>query len=210
MKITVFGASGRTGTQVVRQACEEGHEVTAVVRDPARLAFADPRLRVVRAELDDAGAIAAAVAGRDAAISALGPRGRGPTTVCSDGVAAIMTAMRAHGVRRLVVVSNSGMHVDGEDGAFTRHLVKPLLMRVLAHGYADMRRMEDLVMASELDWTVVRPPMLTNGPRTGAARMAFGRNLRGGRTVSRADLADRILYLLTDGYAMWAPVAVAA
>jgi putative NADH-flavin reductase len=89
----------------------------------------------------------------------------------------------------LIVVSNSGRITVG-DGLLTRLIVKPILRRLLQHTFADMRRMEDLVRASELDWTIVRPPMLTDGRRTGAYRTAINHNVRGGMRISRADLAD--------------------
>ena len=116
--------------------------------------------------------------------------------------------MRHHGPRRLIVVSNSGMHVDDEDGPMTRHLVKPILRRVLRHAFADMRRMEGRVRTSGLDWTIVRPPMLTNGLHTANYRTALDRNLRGGTTISRADLADQLLRCLTDDRTVHATVAV--
>ncbi|MDR7274315.1 NAD(P)-dependent oxidoreductase [Catenuloplanes atrovinosus] len=209
MKITVLGATGGTGTHVLRQARAAGHDVTAVVRDPARLPDL-PGLTVATATVTDPDAIGGAISGRDAVVSALGPRGlRAPTTICADGAAAAVAAMRRHGVRRLVVVSNSGMHVDDRDGPLTRYAVKPILKRVLAHAYADMRAMEDLVAATDLDWTIVRPPMLTDGPRTGRYRTELGRGVRGGNRISRADLADAVLRCLADPRTVRTTVAVA-
>src|SRR2546430_933815 len=153
MKITVFGATGQTGVEVVKQGLAAGHQVTAVVRDPARLdVAAHERLDVITADIFDPAAIEPAISGREAVISALGPRGRGPTTICRDGARSIMVAMVATGVRRLLVVSNSGMHTEG-DGFFTGKIFKPVLIRVLREGYKDMQAMEDLVAASDLDWT---------------------------------------------------------
>ncbi|MGV9294031.1 NAD(P)-dependent oxidoreductase [Amycolatopsis sp. NPDC003676] len=209
MKLVIFGATGGTGTRVVQQACAAGHDVTAVVRNPAALE-ARPNLTVLRADLMDAAAIGPAVAGRDAVISAVGSReGRTPTTVCADSASAIIAAMREHGTRRLVVVSNSGMHVDEADGPVTRLVVKPILGRMLRHSFADMRRMEDLVRDSGLDWTILRPPMLTDGPRTDRYRTATNRNVRGGNRVSRADLADLMLRCLADELAVRASIAIA-
>ncbi|MFF5079900.1 NAD(P)-dependent oxidoreductase [Actinoplanes sp. NPDC000266] len=209
MKIAVFGATGGTGSQLVRQAVDAGHDVTAVVRDPGRLAADLPPLRVVTAELTDAAAAGAAVAGQDVVVSAIGPRDRGPTTVCADSATTIVAAMEQHGVRRLLVISNSGMHVDDHDGLFTRGVVKPMLARMLAHGFADMRRMEEIVAAADLDWTVVRPPMLTDGRRTGRWRTAVGHNLPRATRISRADLAGALLRYAADEGTVRAAVAVA-
>lgn len=208
MKITVFGATGGTGRQVLRQAVAAGHEVTAVVRDRTRLDDASG-LTVVEADVTNPIEIGPAVAGRDAIVSALGPRdSRSPSTICADGVASIAEAMGVAGVRRLVAVSASGLATDEGDGPFTRRVVKPILGAVLRHPFADMRRMEDLVRATDLEWTIVRPPQLTDGPRTGKYRAEIGRNVRGGLRVSRADLADHILGCLADHGPLHATVAI--
>jgi putative NADH-flavin reductase len=198
VKITVLGATGGTGTCLVRQALDRGHDVTAVVRDPSRLA-ADlaGRLEVHVAGTLSAEAVAPAVAGSEAVLSALGGHGNGPTSVGRDGAAAAIEAMRDGGVSRLIVVSASGAYPGPGDDPFTRWVVKPILGRVLKHPFADMRRMEETVRASGLDWTIVRPPRLTNGRRTGRYRTRTGRNVLGGVILSRADLADCMLNLLT-------------
>src|SRR5262252_3334727 len=108
MKVTIFGATGGTGRHLVQQACEAGHEVTAVVRDPARIGYRSPQLTVVTADAMDPVAIGPAVAGRDVVVSAIGSRdGRAPTTVHTDSSTSIIEAMRGAGTRRLIVVSNS-------------------------------------------------------------------------------------------------------
>ncbi|NIH82972.1 NAD(P)-dependent oxidoreductase [Amycolatopsis viridis] len=198
MKLTVFGATGGTGAHVVRQALTAGHQVTAVVRDPARLDVpAQPRLEVVTADVLDPDALVPAISGREAVVSALGPRGRGPSVICRDGTSSIMAAMTTAGVRRLAVVSNSGMHREG-DGWFTRLLFKPVLIRILREGYADMGEMERRVTASGLDWTIVRPPKLSDGPHTGRIASETRGNVRGSFTISRADLADYVLRAVAD------------
>lgn len=187
MKLTVFGATGGTGTEVVRQGVAAGHRVTAVVRDPARLEVARHELLdVVTADVFDPAAITSAVAGRDAVISALGPRGRGPSVICRDGTRGIMAAMAAAGVRRLVVVSDSGMHTEG-DGFFTGRIFKPVLIRVLREGYADMRAMEELVRAADLD-SDDRAPAPTGRPFTGRVAGSVGANVRGGFLIGRVYL----------------------
>lgn len=196
MKLTVFGASGRTGTQVVRQALAAGHEVTAVVRDEARLGVPSaPRLRVVRADVMEPAAIAPALEGADAVVSALGPRRGGPPAVLTDGMRSILKAMGSTGARRLVVVSASGMFAEDGEPPLTRFVAKPLLQAILRDGTADGRRMEDLITASGTDWTIMRPARLTNAPR-GQYRIAFDRYVSG--RTRRADLADAILAALAD------------
>ncbi|WP_410668224.1 NAD(P)-dependent oxidoreductase [Amycolatopsis sp. cmx-4-68] len=200
MRITVLGATGGVGGEVVKQALARGWDVTAVVRDPARLTLP---AHVVVAGLHETGKLAAAIEGRDAVISAVGSRDRGPTTVCVDGARAAIEA----GAKRLLVVSASGMHTEG-DGFFTRTLVKPLLNTFLKHGWSDMLAMEDVVTASGVDWTVVRPPMLLNGPRTGKVASRLDGNVRT-FTIRRADVAAFLLDAVADPTLIRAKVSIA-
>lgn len=200
MKIIVFGASGGTGAHVVRQARDAGHHVTAVVRTANG--------EDVVADVLDPESIAPVIAGADAVVTAIGTRGTGPTTLQEDSTRSIVTAMKKTDVRRLVVVSNSGMTVDAQDTAVSRYVVKPILRRVLANPWADMAAMEEVVRASGLAWTITRPPKLTNGPRTGEFRTAVNQNLRGGNTISRADLAALIVTCLEDPSTVGQAIAI--
>jgi putative NADH-flavin reductase len=199
MRITVFGASGRTGTQVVRQALALGHEVVAVVRDPARLAVdRSERLTLLTAEVTDPAEITPAIEATDAVVSALGPRPGDRPGICATGTGSVLRAMAKVGVARLVVVSASGPFVDAGDGPVTRYLAKPLLRRLLRDGFADLRAMEVEVRGSGLDWTIMRPPQLTDRPGTGRYRTSVDVNVRGGIRVSRTDVATAALRALTD------------
>jgi putative NADH-flavin reductase len=207
MKLTVFGASGGTGSQVVSQGLDAGHEIVAVVRDPARLPVSHPNLTVVTADVLRPGDIADTVTGRDAVISALGhSRRRGERAInrthpllCADAARSIVTAMRDARSRRLVIVSASGPYADAGDGPVLRYVAKPLLGRtVFKTVWADHVAMEDTVRGSDLDWTVLRPPALTDKPLTGRYRTREGLNLRGGLTVCRADVAHLALAVAGD------------
>jgi putative NADH-flavin reductase len=163
---------------------------------PADLASADPA------------ALRAAVEGADAVLSGLGPRSKSEAGVATRGTQNIVSAMQAAGVRRLVVVSAAPIGTmsspgrpktsghDSGDGFFIRNLVYPILKTALRHHYADLVRMEDVLHGSGLDWTVVRPPQLTDKPLTSAYRTAYGRNLLHGRAISRADVAHCMLRVL--------------
>jgi putative NADH-flavin reductase len=207
MKITIFGATGGTGRQLVDQACAAGHDVTAVIRDPTTLATRS-NLTVITSDITDPDTLAPAIAGREAVLTSIGPNGRGPTTVHKATTTTIIEAMHLTDVRRLICVSASGMHTAG-DGPLTRVLVKPILRRVLRHGFADMLGMEAVVRASSLDWTILRPPRLTNGRRTGGYRTEVDRNVRGRFQVSRADLADCMLHCLTDPASVGKAISIA-
>ncbi len=199
MKLTIFGATGATGTRLVEQAVAADHEVTAVVRDPARLDVPDrQRLRIVTADVMDPASIGPAVAGTDAVLSAIGPHGTGRTTISQDSVRSIIHAMREAGVRRLVTVSGSVVADEGES-PYLRYLLKPLVRgTLLRHVCADMRQAEDQVRESRLDWTIMRPPSLTGKAARGTYRTAIDRNLPHGFAISRADLAACMLTLLND------------
>jgi putative NADH-flavin reductase len=210
MKLTIFGATGATGTSLTEQALAAGHEVTAVVRDAARLGVpAHPRLRVVTADVMDPASIAPALEGADAVISAIGPRGTGPTTVIQDSVRSIIAAMEKTGARRFVQVSGSVVADEGES-LYMRYLVKPVARRTfLRHVNADMHAGDEEIRRSSLDWTILRPPALTDKPATGTYRMAIDRNLPHGFKVSRADLAACMLALLDDPASVRRHVAIA-
>jgi putative NADH-flavin reductase len=210
MKLTIFGATGTTGTTITAQALAAGHDVTAVVRDPSRLTIPDhPRLRVVTADVMDPPSISQAVEDADAVISALGPRGTGPTTVIRDSVHSIIAAMDKTGSRRFVEVSGSIVADEGES-LYMRYLVKPLARRTfLRHVCADMRAGENEIRGSDLDWTIVRPPSLNDKQATGSYRTAIDQNLPHGFSVSRADLAAYMLALVDDPASVHRHVAIA-
>jgi putative NADH-flavin reductase len=151
MKLTIFGATGATGTSLTGQALAAGHEVTAVVRDPARLAIpAQPHLRILSADVMDPASIVPAIAGADAVISAVGPRGTGPTTVIQDSVRSILQAMDKTSTCRFLQVSGSVVTDEGES-PYLRYLLKPLARRTfLRHVCADMRSGEDRIRDSDL------------------------------------------------------------
>jgi putative NADH-flavin reductase len=210
VKLTIFGATGSTGTALTAQALAAGHDVTTVVRDASRMAIpAHPRLRVVTADVMDPASIAEATEGADAVISTVGPRGTGPTTVIEDSVHSIVLAMEKTGARRFVEVSGSIVADEGES-LYMRYLVKPLARRTfLRHVCADMRAGENEIRHSDLEWTIVRPPALNDKEATGSYRTAIDQNLPHGFTVSRADLATCMLGLVDDRASVRRHVAIA-
>jgi putative NADH-flavin reductase len=196
MRLTVFGATGGIGTELVKQALGRGHEVTAVVRDPARLTVPPATaLTVITADVMDSAAIKPALDGADAAASALGPKRGGPPNILTDSMRAILAAMDATGTKRLVAVSASGFFVEEGESFLTGKIAKPLLRRILRDNAADTRRMEGLITASSTDWTIMRPAQLTNAERR-PYKTAMDHYV--GPRIARADAADAILNALTD------------
>lgn len=197
MKLVVFGATGRTGHHLVRQALAKGHHVTAVVRDPARLQIADPHICVVRANIFDQEQIVGAVAGSDAAIIALGESTKAQPNVCRDGARSVMGAMLVTGTTRLVAVSNSAHSPDKGD-TLPRRIVQVLLGQILKTPFTDVRNMETEIVAAGLDWTIVQAARMTDGPHTGDYRLAVDAHVPGGWKIARADVADLILRAVDD------------
>ncbi|MFE3444466.1 NAD(P)-dependent oxidoreductase [Nocardia sp. NPDC059180] len=200
MRITIFGANGPTGRLLTDQAIAAGHQVTAVTRQPDSFPLRHDRLAVLDADVLDRAAVDAAVAGSDAVLSTLGvPAGKGPIITYSRGAANIVAAMQRHGVRRLAVVSSSGVEPRAySDGGFLfNRAFLPFVTRVLGKTlYDDMRRMETLIRAADLDWTIVRPSGLYHLPSVTDYAVVEGH--ADGRFTSRADLAASMLALLDD------------
>jgi putative NADH-flavin reductase len=199
MNITVLGATGGVGRHLVSHALADGHRVTAVVRDPERLPVRGERLTVVRGNALDAGSLKGPVEGADAVLSGIGPAGRrDPLKPASTSARAAVEAMRATGVRRIVVVSAAPLNRSGTgDSALTRRVVAPLLWALLRDVYTDLEAMEGVLRDSGLDWTAVRPPRLTDAPGVGSYRQALDAS-PGGSTVPRADVARAMLDAATE------------
>jgi putative NADH-flavin reductase len=207
MRLTIVAATGGIGRHLLGQALAAGHDVTVVVRRPDRIT--EP-VRVVAADLadPDAEVLAGAVKGADAVLSGLGARSNAEAGVAWRGTSGLVEAARATGVRRLVVVSAAPVGTvpspdrpapprhDPGDGFFMRHLGARFARTMFRTHYADLARMEDVVRRSGLEWTISRPPKLTDKPLTGHYRTALDRNIRGGFSVSRADVAHQMLACL--------------
>lgn len=197
MKLLVFGSTGGTGREFLEQALEQGHEVAAFARDLAKLDDINHDcLRVIQGNVQDTADVERAVAGQEAVICAIGA-GAKRTTLREDGTRNIVAAMESAGVKRLICLSSLGV---GDSRAnlpiFTKYVIVSLFLR---HAFADHERQETVVKASSLDWTIVRPPHLRDGPRTGVYRHGFpvtDKHIKG--KISRADVADFMLKQLAD------------
>jgi putative NADH-flavin reductase len=192
VRIAVFGASGPTGREVVRQALEAGHEVTAFVRNPDAFDLRHERLRVVVGDtLRDDAKVAEAVHGQDAVVSALGRRHSFKSeSLIRLSLQSIVSAMERSGVRRLLVVSAFGVGESLRDAPLVPRIMHRLLLTDI---FADKKAAEDDLRRSSVDWTVAYPVLLTNGPLTGTYRVGERLALSGMPKISRADVAHFIL-----------------
>ena len=171
MNILIAGASRGIGRQLVAQALAAGHAVSALARDPSKVAGAHERLRTVRGSVLDPASVAAAMAGQNAVCCTIGVQTPWEQpTVFSEGTRRLLEAMKQAGVRRLVCITGIGAGDSRGHGGFLYDRVFfPLLLKAV---YADKDRQESLIRASDTDWTIVRPGFLTNLTRITAGRIA--------------------------------------
>lgn len=191
MKVLILGATGGTGRLVVEQALERGHELTAMVRDPASAPDWGGRVRVVQGDVLDVESVKEAVAGQEAVVSALGNRGEKPTGVLPKGMENTVAAMKAQQVRRLVVLSAFGAGESRSGAGFVFNWVIRRFTPLRA-SFDEKDEMDEVVRKSGLDWTTVMPTRLTESPATGQWRV-IERSSSARASIPRADVATFML-----------------
>ena len=195
--VLVFGAAGGIGRACVTTALAGGHKVTAVLRTPAKLDLTHPNLQIVQGDVADPNSFSSYLKGKDVVISAIGVNsGFGkdkPTTLYSEGNRTVIKEMATTGVTRAFFISASALEVSPVLPFFIRLLIKYVVQRLLKHMYEDLRKMEAIIKESDINWTVIRPPRLTDKPATGHYRVAINAFLKNGLQLSRADLAHFII-----------------
>lgn len=197
MKLTIFGATGTVGRQVVAQALDQGHWVTAFARQPTKLDIQHPRLQLVQGDVMDLPTVKQAVQGQDAVVCVLGSGKKLTGTVRSEGTRQIIRAMEQTGVRRLICQSTLGAGDSwGSLNFYWKYIMFGLILKNV---FADHEKQENYVRQSQLDWTIVRPGAFADGAYTGHYRHGFpGTDKTSQLKISRADVADFILKQLAD------------
>ena len=189
MRLAIFGATGGTGLEVTRQALEKGHSVRVLVRNPNRMPLVNQNMRLVLGNVMDRESVTKTILGTDAVINCLGQSSLLRNTgVVSQGTRMIVEVMKQHGVKRLVITSSFGVGESLKKAAWWQRLLFSTLLRA---PYADKEVMEPEVRASGLEWTLLRPVGLTNGPLTGHYRATHDAPKK--IQISRADVAAAIL-----------------
>jgi putative NADH-flavin reductase len=184
MNLFILGATGAIGKHLLDSALERGHQVTSYVRSPQKIHLTHERLKVFRGSVFDVDQMAHSLTGNDIILSAFGPTTVRSSTLRREFGRTLAAAMRKSGVRRAQIVSAAFLFPDI---GFVGRILKATLFRRMI---PDMAGMEAEVSQSDLDWTVVRPPRLTNGPITDAYRIMDGALPPGGFSISRADVAQ--------------------
>jgi putative NADH-flavin reductase len=198
MRITIFGATGGTGKQLVKQALAEGNEVVAFARNPSKLNITDKNLTLLKGELTEDALIENAVRGSDAVISVLGPRGGSRTKPLTQGMHNIIEAMKKQGVRRLIISSTLSAKDQNDLSEFRAKALVNLVRFTMHAAYEEIVSVAETVRASNLDWTIVRLTMLNNKPKSGKVRVGYLGRGEVGTWISRADIADFMLKQIQD------------
>ena len=200
MKLLIFGSTGSIGRQLVEQALEQGHTVTAFARNPAKLDIQHTNLKVVQGDVMNSASVEQAVQGQDAVLCVLGSGGQRKGTIRSEGTRQIIQAMEKTGVQRLICQTTLGAGDSWENlNFFWKYIMFGAFLREV---FADHERQENYVTQSHLDWTIVRPGAFVDGDRTGQYRHGFPSTDKTTKLkISRADVAEFLLQqLMNDSY----------
>ncbi|HEY3310733.1 MAG TPA: SDR family oxidoreductase [Anaerolineales bacterium] len=200
MKTVVFGASGRMGIKVVEQALEAGHIVTAFLRNPSKIAIQHPNLTLFQGDVMDASAVENAIAGQEVVISLLGktrPPEPGMNSMLETAAKNIVAAMQKHGIHRIISTTGAGVPQPEDQPKVADRLVNTMLNFLQKNFVLDASASVKVIQSSDLDWTIVRFPRVTDGARTGKYRVAYiGKD--SGTMISRADGADFVIRELNE------------
>lgn len=197
MKLIIFGSTGSTGRQIVTQALEQGHEVTAFARSPERLTQKHGKLQVVQGDVLDFTSVTSAIQGHDAVICALGLPPMDKSNLRANGTKNIIRAMEKTGVNRFICQSSDGVGDSRDTMPFMyKYLIVPFILR---HVFADHEIQESYIKESQLDWIIVRPVALTDGAHTGFYQHGYASDSKTiTNKISRADTADFMLAQVAD------------
>ena len=200
MRLLIVGATGGTGTALLAQAVDAGHEVTVVARHPERLGLSgNADVTVIEGSVLEHGPWEDAVTGHEILLSSLGSTDRKhPTAIYSQGTMNLLRAMGSSPTRRVICLSSGGIDPSPDLPFAQRMVTRLVIQRMYRHGYDDMRRMETLIQAEDVRWTIIRPPMLSDGVPTGAYRTANGSRLENPTSITRSDLARYMLDAVPD------------
>ncbi|MEL4895368.1 NAD(P)-dependent oxidoreductase [Crocosphaera sp. Alani8] len=199
MKLVVFGATGNVGQQVVKQALEGGHEVTAFARNPLKLQIKHPKLQLFQGDVMDSARVEQALRGQDIVVCTLGSGKKLSGKVRSQGTKNIIEGMKRCGMKRLICQTTLGV---GESWGSLNFYWKYIMFSfILRNVFADHQRQEKSVQNSGLDWTIIRPGAFIEGERTGKYRHGFpGTDKSSQLKITYADVADFILKQLVDDF----------
>lgn len=197
MKLAIIGATGRTGQPLVQQALDAGYDVVALVRNPQKLSLQHAHLIIMQGDAMNLADVEKVIQGSDAVLSALGQSKGSPKDMQTVATRNIIVAMQKYGVKRIISLTGAGVAAPQDQPKFVNHLIKFALKTLSSHVLKDAENHAAALEASTLDWTIVRGPMLTEGPFTGKYRVGWV-GINTGTRISRADVADFMLKQVKD------------
>ena len=195
MKLVIFGATGKVGRALTTRALEVGHEVTVLVRDPAKLNISHAKLRVIKGDATNASDVAAVVQGQDAVLNALGPTKTSPKDVLEINTRLVIAAMKQHGVRRTVIVGGAGMRMPQDSKDFGTQIIGWIISKIIPDAVADKQRQLALLQVSGVEFVILRAPQITSGERKGKYTIGYP-PMGPGAQITPADLSDAMLEML--------------
>ncbi len=200
MELTIFGATGATGKQLIEQALAAGNQVVAFARNPSKIGMSHEHLTIVQGELADTAAIERAVSGADAVISVLGPRPREDinSKPLTQGMQNILVAMQKTNVRRLIISSTPSASDPNDLPDFKFKVLVAIVKSAMRPAYEEIVNVARIVRESDTDWTIVRVSLLNNNPGSGRIRAGYLGKKQVGTNISRADLAAFMLRQVED------------
>jgi putative NADH-flavin reductase len=198
MKLAIFGATGETGKQLVKQALEKGNKVTSYVRNPQKLNIEHECLTIIQGELTNKTAIENAISGVDVVISVLGPRSGSKSKPITQGMQNVIPAMEKQNIRRLIISSTLSLSDPDDLPDFKSRVLINLVKLINRAVYEEIISVGKVVRSSNLDWTIIRLPLLNNNPKSGKVKVGYLGRKEVGLKISRADIADFMLKQVQD------------
>lgn len=208
-KIIVFGATGGTGKQVLEQVLQAGYDVKAIIRKPEAFNFNHPKLKIIKGDVLQPITFQDELKDATAVISCLGIPKAQPTTLYSESMENIIKAIKQSNVNRILCISSGAIDIPPKSSFIMTFLLKNVLQRIYKPVYADMTLMESKLKSSNLDYTIVRAPKLTNGKKTNKCRIVTQQPLKKIPTISRADLAAFMLNIINENNTFKSTIEVA-
>ena len=197
MKLAILGATGKVGRALTARALELGHEVTALVRNPAKLDIMHAKLHVLQGDATNAGDIVSLVQGQDAVLNALGPTKTSPKDVLEINTRLVIAAMKQFGVRRTVIVGGAGMRVPQDSRDFGTQAIGWIISKVIPDAVADKQRQYELLQSGGVEFVILRAPQIKAGVRTGKYTIGYP-PMGPGAQITPEDLSDAMLEMLVN------------
>lgn len=195
--IALFGGTGKTGQHVVRQGLDRGYKIKVLARNPGKLTVENPNLEIIQGDVHDASAVEQVISGSDVVINVVGHTKNSAKNVQTVATENILSAMKKHNLNRIISLSGAGLDSPKDINHFGRKMVKFVMKLMAKDILKDAENHYEVLKKSDTDWTIARPPRLTNGPHTGKYKVGYLK-LGAGDKLSRANLADFLLQLVED------------